>query len=162
MAETAEVVFKDILQEILVQASEQSVQPVDFQTVKRYVNRMMASFSASGISLGYTNIVNPTDLITIPDGAVEGLIFNAALRITTSYDIPVAGTLALSAREGKAAMRKLAITVKPTSFPCTLPIGSGNEGENTFNTDRFFPCPADAVLTEQSGNIILESNTHES
>ncbi|MBL4622910.1 MAG: hypothetical protein JKY89_10970 [Immundisolibacteraceae bacterium] len=160
--ETAETVIKDVLQEILVQASEQDIQSVDFQTAKRYMNRMMASFAASGISLGYTKVINPTDPITIPDGAIEGLIFNLAMRLVTSYDIPVAGTLAVSAREGKNAMRKLSITVRPTSMPCTLPIGSGNEGENTFNNNHFYGCPESEVLTEQGGSILLEDGTHES
>lgn len=162
MSETAQELFGDSLQAILVQASEQPIQPVDFQTAKRYANRMMATFAANGISLGYTTIVNPTDLVTIPDGAIEGLLFNLAKRLLATYDFPLTAELAENAREGLSAMRKLAITIVPTKFPCTLPIGSGNEGDNTFNTDRFFPCPEDAVLTEQGGNILLENNTHES
>lgn len=161
MSETAEELFGDSLQAILVQASEQPIQPVDFQTARRYANRMMASFATSGINLGYTNIVEPTDLVTIPDGAVEGLLFNLAIRMLPTYDFPLTAELRENAREGKDAMRKLAIFIKPTRFPCTLPIGSGNEGENTFNTDRFFPCPEDELLTEQGGSILLENNTHE-
>ena len=161
MAETAEELFGDSLQAILVQASEQPIQPVDFQTAKRYANRMMATFAATGISLGYTNIVNPTDLVTIPDGAIEGLLFNLAIRLLPTYDFPLTADLANNAKEGKDAMRKLAITIIPSKHPCTLPIGSGNEGESTFNTDRFFPCPEAELLTEEGGSILLESNTHE-
>ena len=158
--ETAQSVIDDTMQEILVSASEQSIEAVDFATALRYMNRMMATFDAEGIALGYTQVTKAADLITIPLGAIEGLIFNLALRLTTTYDIPVAGTLAINAREGKQAMRKLSIFIAPTAFPCTLPLGSGNEQTNTFNNDKFYNCPSDSVLTEQDSSILLESATN--
>ena len=84
--ETAQVVVTDILQEILVQASEQPVEAVNFQFVVRYMNRFMAELAVT-TPLGYTTITGPTDLVTIPDGAMNGLIFNVALLTTTSFDI---------------------------------------------------------------------------
>jgi hypothetical protein len=158
--ETAQSVIDDTLQEIIVSASEQIVEPVDFSTALRYMNRMMATFDAEGIALGYTQVTKASDAITIPLGAVEGLIFNLALRLTTQYDIPVAGTLAINARESKNAMRKLSIFIRPTSPPCTLPIGSGNEQTNTFNSQKFYPCPEDELLTEQDGSLLLETATN--
>lgn len=157
MAETASSVIEDALTELLVQAQEQSIQAPDFQISIRYMNRMMATFAANGISLGYTIVSNPADVITIPDGAIEGLIFNLALRLAKQFEMPVSQGLFLNAAEGKQAMRKLAITIKPTKFPCTLPKGSGNEGD--FIDDKFFPCPEDSILTEAGGNISLESDT---
>jgi len=62
--ETAESVINDALQEILVQASEQSLQTVDFQTARRYLNRMMATSPYN--LLGFTVITNPSELVTIP------------------------------------------------------------------------------------------------
>ena len=154
--ETAKSVIDDTMQEILVAASEQDIQAVDFATAVRYMNRMMSTFDAEGISLGYTQVVNASDAITIPLGAIEGLIFNLALRLTTSYDIPVAGTLAINAKEGKAAMRNLSVFIQPTAYPCTLPIGSGNEYDNTFNSSHFYGCTEDELTTEQGGSILLE------
>ena len=154
--ETAQSVIDDTLQEILVAASEQAIQSVDFANAMRYMNRMMATFDAEGIALGYTQVTKASDAITIPLGAIEGLIFNLALRLTTSYDIPVAGTLAINARESKEAMRKLAVFIQPTAYPCTLPIGSGNEYDNTFNSSHFYHCPEDELTTEQGGSILLE------
>jgi len=154
--ETAQSVIDDTLQEILVSASEQDIESVDFATALRYLNRMMATFDAEGIALGYTQVTKASDPITIPMGAIEGLIFNLALRLTTSYDIPVAGTLAMNARESKAAMRNLSVFIQPTAFPCTLPIGSGNEYDNTFNPGHFYGCTEDELTTEQGGSILLE------
>jgi hypothetical protein len=157
--ETAQQVINDALQEILVQASEQSVQSVDFQTGRRYLNRMMTALDAQGISLGYTNIILPTDLVTVPDGALEAIVFNLALKLVNTYDIPAGPMLAFNAREGMKVLRVLGVTMTPTSLPCTLPCGSGND--KFYSDTYFYPCPADEVLEEQGGSILLESNTNE-
>lgn len=157
--ETAESVVKDILQEILVQASEQAVEAVDFQFTVRYMNRYMAQLAVT-TPLGYTVVSKPDDLITIPDGAINGLIFNVALKIITSFDIAPGQMLFENAKDGLAAMRKISRNRVKTRHPSTLPIGSGNEcwGDNS----RFYPGEEAAILTEQNGNILLEDNTHES
>ena len=155
--ETAESVINDALQELLVQASEQALQAVDFQTGRRYLNRMMTTTPFN--LLGFTTVTNPSDAITVPDGAIEGVVFNLAKRLLTTYDVALTPELLQSARDGLAEIRKIAVVVKPTSFPCTLPIGSGNEQENTFNNQHFYACPDDELLTEQGGSILLESDT---
>ena len=156
--ETAESVINDALQELLVQASEQALQTVDFQTGRRYLNRMMTTTPFN--LLGFTTVTNPSDAITVPDGAIEGLVFNLARRLLTTYDVALTPELLQSARDGLSEIRKIAVVVKPTSFPCTLPIGSGNEQENTFNNQHFYGCPADELLAEQGGSILLESDTN--
>lgn len=156
--ETAESVINDALQELLVQASEQELQTVDFQTGRRYLNRMMTTTPFN--LLGFTTVTNPSDAITVPDGAIEGLVFNLARRLLTTYDVALTPELLQSARDGLSEIRKIAVVVKPTSFPCTLPIGSGNEQENTFNNQRFYACPDDELLAEQGGSILLESDTN--
>ena len=159
--ETAQTVINDALQEILVQASEQPIQPVDFQTARRYLNRMMSSFDAQGISLGYTKVANPNDIITIPDGAIEGVIFNLAVRLLPQYDLPLTAEMQRNAREGREAMLNIALEINATPMPCTLPIGSGNEGDYVDNDYHFYPCPSDEALTEQSGSILLEDQTND-
>ena len=157
--ETAQTVVSDILQEILVQGSEQAINAVDAQTAIRYMNRFMASLSAQGVSLGYTTVSSLSDSITIADGAIEGLIYNTALRLVSSYDVQPNQFLVANARDGLKAMRKLGVTITASSHPCTLPIGSGNEQENTYTNDHFYDCPDDSILTEQNGNILLEDAT---
>jgi len=157
--ETAEAIINDALQEILVQASEQPIQAVDFQTARRYLNRMMSSWDASGLTLGYTTITNPSDLVTIPDGAVEGVIYNLAKRLLVTYDMPLTPELDLNAREGLKAIRNLAVTIDASAYPCTLPVGSGNEQDTSYRNDHFYDCPDDELLTEQGDSILLESGT---
>ena len=121
---------------------------------------MMAIVPFSG--LGFTVVTLPNDPITIPDAAIEGVIFNLAKRLLTSYDMPLTAELARSASDGLQEIRRITVKVQPTVFPCTLPIGSGNEQENTFRNQHFYPCPDDELLTEREGAILLESDTHES
>ena len=160
--ETGQSVVNDILQEILVQGSEQAIQAVDAQTAIRYMNRFMNALAAQGVSLGYTNITSLADPITIPDGAIEGLISNTAIRLLATYDITPNQFLVVNAREGLAAMRQLGVTIGASRFPGTLPIGSGNEYEGGFNTGKFYPDEQDSILTEQNGHILLEDSTGDS
>ena len=156
--ETAQSVITDILQEILVQASEQPIEAVDFQFVVRYMNRYMNQLAVT-VPLGYTQVVNPTDLITIPDGAINGLIFNVALKVLNSFDIDVGPTLFANAKDGLFAMRKLSRNEVATKHPSTLPIGSGNECGSDYA--KFYNGVESTTLTEQNGNILLENITNE-
>lgn len=156
--ETTEIVVKDILQEILVQASEQPIEAVDFQFVVRYMNRYMAQLAVT-VPLGYTSVSKPTDLITIPEGAINGLIFNVALKIVTSFDVQPGQMLFENAKDGLNAMRKLSRNPIATKHPSTLPVGSGNECYR--DQSRFYQGDEDTVLTEQNGAILLEGSTNE-
>jgi len=157
--ETAQTVVNDILQEILVQGSEQAIQAVDAQTCIRYMNRFMASLAATGVSLGYTTVSSLADSITIPDGAIEGLVYNTAIRLCSSYDIQPNQFLQMNARESLKAMNLLGVTIGPSSYGDTTPIGSGNEGDYTYNDYHFYADNQDSILTEQDGGITLESGT---
>lgn len=161
MTETANSLIGDALGEAFINAQEQPTEAVDMQKGIRYLNRMMASLSSQGIALGYTVVSDPTDAITVADGAIEGLVFNLAMKLAPSYGEPVSADLRDNAKIGKQAILDIAVFTEPTRPPCTLPIGSGNEGQNgsTFGVDRFFPCDEDVITTEERRNITLESGT---
>ena len=103
--ETAEEVINDVLQELLVQASEQAVEAVDFQTTRRYLNRMMAMSPYN--LLGYTNVTKPTDLITVPDAALMGIIKNLAIFLLSSYDVQITAELDRDAATGLKEIRRI-------------------------------------------------------
>ena len=162
--ELASTVIKDILQEVQVQASEQPIQSTDSSTVIRYMNRFMSSLAVRGVSIGYTKINNPSEGITIPDGALDGLIFGVAKRLLNQYDIPLTMELQLSAKEGLHAMYQLGVVGVPTQHASTMPIGSGNEGFGNGNGSNginpFYPGVDEEIAgTEDNKNIGLESET---
>lgn len=139
MSETAQSVIKDALQEILVQASEQPIEADEFQSGIRYLNRMMATLPYN--KLGYVNVVNPSDVVTIDDSAIDGVIFGLALRLAPQYDIQPSPDLRTNARDALRTLRKLTADNKPTQMPSTMPIGSGNEDWFTGRTDQHFYNP---------------------
>ena len=158
MTETAGEVAKDILLELVVLGAEADLEAAEIQSTIRYMNRYMTMLDAQGISLGYTNIDSLSDPITIPDGAIIGMIKNVALMLAPQYGAVVTPELMMAADAGMDAMENLAVEVAASSFPCTLPIGSGNEWSG-YNTNKFYPCGSDPILTEQSQGIFLEDDT---
>ena len=111
--ETANTVIVDALQQILVQASEASIQADEAQTAIRYMNRYMARLDAKGIDLGYTVVSTLADPITIPDGAVDGLVTNLAVALAPQYDVPLTQGLLLEAKSGQDAMLAIAFSIGP-------------------------------------------------
>ena len=124
---TAGQVITDALQELNVQADEQSIQSTDMQAGIRYLNRMMFEWDATGLPLGFTMITNPADIVTVPDGALSGIIANLATRLSSQFDVAIPIELAASAKSGMEAIEFIAVTVNPVPKPDTLSIGSGNE-----------------------------------
>ncbi len=160
MAETAAEVITDALQEILVQASEQPIEADEARTAIRYMNRFMFMLDANGVSLGYTEVDNLASPITIPAGAIMGLVKNLAILLVPQFEGVISPALPGEAAKSLKVMIKLGTTRLPTAHPSTLPIGSGNEGDN-FNQDwHFFPgAPINDILAETSRSILLEDQT---
>lgn len=162
MAETAETIIKDALTEIVVLGAEAPLEASDAQSAIRYLNRMMASFDAKGIDLGFTEVTSLASPVTVPLGAVDGMVFNLAARLWTQYysESPIPGDLLLKARSGADSMMALAVSMGPTQYPSTLPIGSGNQ-DNTggIGCNNFYPDLQDEILAESTGSIGLETDT---
>ena len=73
---TAAQVVKAALQRILVQGDEADLEASEYQDSIFAMNNYMLDLDASGITLGYTEVSNLGDEITIPTGALRGLIAN--------------------------------------------------------------------------------------
>jgi len=157
---TAAQVLKASLQRILVQASEADLEPDEFQDAIFAMNNLMLAYDADGIKLGYTVVTDLGDEITIPTGALRGLIANVAIEISPDYDGVISPGLQLAAAQGLDTMRLIGLTIIPTAFPSTLPIGSGNEDDNGL-TSHFYPGTEAEILAETTGSILLESETEE-
>ena len=154
---TASQVLKASLQKILVQASEADLEPDEYQDAIFTMNNMMLALDADGIKLGYTEVTTLADEITIPTGALRGLIFNLALDLAPEYDGQVTAALADAARAGMETMRKLGVAMGASAFPSTLPTGMGNYW--AFNDQRYYPDEEALILAETTGSIALETGT---
>lgn len=159
MATVAQVI-KASLQRILVQASEAPLEADEYQDAIFAMNNYMLALDADGIQLGYTEVDSLGDQVTIPTGALRGLIANLAIEVSPDYDGVITPGLQLAAAEGLKTMRKLGQRMGQTAYPSTLPIGSGNY-DDTFIDFHFYPDQELEILAETTGAIGLETNTNE-
>jgi len=155
---TAAKVITAALQRILVQGSESDLQPDEYQDAIFAMNNFMLALDADGVSLGYTEVTNLGDEVTIPAGALRGLIANLAIEVSPDYNGTITQGLVAAATAGLAVMQKLGVSTPITHLPCTLPIGSGNA--NHYNSN-FYDCAEDDILAETTGSIALESGTNQ-
>lgn len=160
MATVAQVA-KASLQRILVQASEAPLEPSEYQDFIFAMNNYMLALDAQGVTLGYTEVSSISDEVTIPTGALRGLIANMAIEVAPDYGGQVSEALALAARDGLQVMRQIGQAIPYTYFPDTLPIGSGNEGDYAWWFSHYYPGNEAEILAETTGSIGLESNTNE-
>lgn len=136
MSYTAGQVIKAALQRILVQASEADLEPDEYADAMLALNTMMSSWESQGIDLGYTQVDNVSDPITVSPGAIRGIIANLAIETSPDYNGKISQGLVAQAAEGLKAIRLLAIKHIPTQWPDNLPIGTGYDDAEQF--DHFF------------------------
>ena len=127
---TAAQVVKASLQRILVQASEAPIQADEAQDFIFAMNNYMLALDAEGISLGYTVVANLGDEITVPVGALRGMIANLAIEVAPDYNGEVSAGLQKAAIEGMVR-----------------------------GTSHFYPDSEATILAETTGSIGLEDDT---
>jgi hypothetical protein len=142
---TASKVVTRVLEYILVQASEQPVQAADLNAGIDALNDMMTEWNASGIALGYTVVDDAGDVLTVSDSALGAIKYNLAMRLAPEFDAIPSQFLASAADNSFTNLLNSTIAVEPSSFPSTLPIGSGNE---CINYQRFYPESDGELLNE--------------
>jgi hypothetical protein len=102
------------------------------------LNDMMFELENSGILFGYERINSPSEVARIPVGTENGVKATLAGYLAADLHKQITPTLAAQIAESRTNMLRILrgnITVK---FPATLPIGSGNKCNGTFNRDRNF------------------------
>lgn len=162
MARTADYIVKKVLDFLVVGASEASIPAVEAQNIVDLMNDYMASIEVMKIDIGYTEVTNLASIITVPAGAIRGIIANVGLAAAPGYDVPITQAMILQAKAGQKALVRLSSGIGPTQYPSTLPRGSGNTGRNGFRSSTFYPDLQNTILAEASGTIGLEDDTVES
>lgn len=131
----------DALEDIVVQADEAPIEQSEGRAALRVLNDMMAMWAARGVYLGYTNVDNLGDEVTVPDGAVMGVKAHLAIMLADKYEVPVPASLALKASQGWEAILNIAVSTDQSQYPSTLPQGSGNTSptyaNNTFYAEKY-------------------------
>jgi len=159
MATVAQVA-KASLQRILVQASEADLEPDEYQDYIFALNNYMLALDAEGVNLGYTLVSDLGDEVTVPLGALRGIIANVAIEVAPDYNGQITAGLQIAALAGEKVMRILGQRIPTMRFPSTLPVGAGNEGgRSRHHHHHFYPDLEAEILAETTGAIGLEVET---
>ena len=121
-----------------VTQSKAPIQDNELYDGLRYLNRMMNRLEGNGVEIGYTSLSDVDSTVTVPDGAILGMVKNLALTLWPQYSTtPVNPLIKYSAKRSLDTMLAMAITtINPAQFPATVPVGSGNY--NGRYTDNFY------------------------
>jgi hypothetical protein len=155
---TVEQVAKAALNRIMVQGSEAPLEADEYADFIFALNNYMAQLAAEGINLGYTEVDSIQDEVTIPTGALRGLIANMAVEVSSDYGGVISEALVVAARQGKQTMRLIGQKIGKARYPSTLPRGQGNYDSFSMG-DNFYPEAESTILSETTGAIGLEVNT---
>lgn len=157
---TALQVLKSALQRILVQGSEADFEPDEYQDAIFAMNNYMFGLDADGVSLGYTRVHDLGDTVTVPTGALRGLIANVAIEISPDYGGKVTPALLRAAAEGESLMRKLGQRVPTSEYPGNLPYGIAQSGD-ALDFVNYYPDLEARILAETTGAVGLETGTND-
>jgi len=149
------------LKRILVQAADAPLEADEYQDFIFALNNYMLALDAEGITLGFTEVTDLGDEVTVPTGALRGIIANMAIEVAPDYNGTISPALAAAAADGLQVMRIIGQTISASSMPSTLPVGSGNEC-GLLSTRKFYDGANEAeILAETTGAISLEDSTAE-
>lgn len=156
----ANEIVVDALEDLVAQAEEAPIEQADAKSAIRALNDMMNSWAVDGVNLGYTQVSDLADPITVPLGAIRGIKANLALDLCSKFDVTPGPALLTKAKSGYKSCVNLAIEMAESAFPSTLPQGSGNTYPG-YADNTFYPDEQDDILTETGGAIALEDSTEE-
>lgn len=133
------------------------MEPDEYQDFIFAMNLFMTDLDARGVALGYTVVSDLGDEVTIPTGALRGLIYNMAIEVAPDYNGVVTPECREIAAKGLQTMELLGQSVPTSNYPSTLPIGSGNEASPYYR--HYYVGNEAEILAETTGAIALESGT---
>ena len=132
---TAGDVISRALKAILVEGSESPPEADEYDDAIDELNSYMDSLEADGLSIGFNRVCNVADIVTVPNGAIRGIVANLAIELAPMFGGKISQALIRKAEEGKNSIRRIARTKRKVQYPITLPRGSGNY----CNSDRSYP-----------------------
>jgi len=153
-------VVTDALETLIVQAEEAKIEQSEAAAAIRILNDMMFMWESLGIDLGYTEVADMGDVLTVPNGAIMGIKANLAIHLAPKYDVEPTALMIKSANDGYQAIVDITTNMTESAYPENLPQGSGNTYPG-YADNTFYPGEQGTILTETGGSIALEEDTEE-
>jgi hypothetical protein len=126
MTTVAELASKS-LRLILVKSAPLELTSQETDDYIQSLNDYMLALEADGIDIGYTEVSAGTDVVTVPKGAIRGIAANMAIEVAPEYGTQVSPAVVEAAREGMRVMLRICRMAITSSYPSTLPMGSGSD-----------------------------------
>ena len=131
------------------------LEPEDLQATLRQLDRMMATWNASGVRIGYpisTFEGSSLDQSTsVPDAANNAIVLNLALKIMSAFGKTPSRQLKVEARQSYNALVSRYFEPQPMAKPGGIPLGGGNR---IFGVGRkFTPPPLRTLDVDQNSEL---------
>lgn len=97
---TAGDIIRRALHHILVEATESTLQPDEYESGLDILNSYMAALESDGVNLGYQQVCNIADIVNVPNGAVRGIAANLAIDLAPQFGGRVTAALLRQAEMG--------------------------------------------------------------
>ena len=103
---TVEKTVSRALRILRVIDARQPVKPADMSTAIDALNGMMTRWEANTLSLGWSNVENPSDDMPVPDEALDAIAYNLAVRLRPEYGTTLDPDTIDMARRGLADLQR--------------------------------------------------------
>ena len=136
---TATKIVTRALTRLGIKASETAIEPEELQDGLDLLNDMLSNWEEAGYNLGFSPVSNLTGEVRIPRGANQAVIDSLAIMMAPEYSRPISPALVASAKLSFANMVSANVFIGDVDYPSTLPRGSGNQCDDTWFDETFFP-----------------------
>ena len=103
---TVEETVSRALRILRVIDARQPVKPADMSTGILALNGLMRRWEANTLSLGWSDVSNPSDVMPVPDEALDAIAYNLAMRLRPEYGSTMDPDTIEFARQGLADLRR--------------------------------------------------------
>ena len=129
MSKTALEAIEEAFEEIKVKTLGVPLQVSYVDRGIKMLNRMMNADATRGRGLGFTDISDSGETLTVPNWSFDYVILGLAKKLAPGFGKILSGETLLAYEEALEAVLRMTVEVPETGyFPSTLPVGAGNEG----------------------------------
>ena len=129
MSKTALEVIEEAFEEIKVKTLGVPLQDSYVDRAIKMLNRMMRADATRGRGLGFTQIADSGDKVTVPGYSEDYVILGLAKKLASGFGKILSRETIEAYDDAVEAVLRMTVGVPQTGyFPSTLPIGAGNEG----------------------------------
>ncbi len=146
-------IAKASLYALLTEGESSPLDPSEYADYIFALNNFMADLESREIVLGFTTVDNIADEVTVPPGAIRGIVSNMAIEMAPQFGRPVPPELYATAETGMNTLRRIAQQQPQTGYHPNLPRGSGRF-VSTNLASELYSDQSNCMLV-MSGNALL-------